>query len=55
MKKESYKLPIETNMYDMSFCCADCKTECARRKACGGICTVSDFSSVCSDYKKKDK
>jgi hypothetical protein len=53
IKKESYKLPFYISMYDMCYCCANCKTKCGRRKAPVGVHTASDFSSVCSDYEEE--
>lgn len=53
MKKENYCLPEDFPMYDMCHCCADCLTPCARKKPSEErFFTVSDFSSVCSKYKK---
>lgn len=50
---ESYYLESDCNMYDMCYCCADCRKDCARKQYFEGICTVSDFSSVCSDYEEE--
>lgn len=51
IKKESYKLSVDSSMYDMCYCHANCKTKCARRQVPIGIYTTSDFSNVCSDYE----
>lgn len=51
-EQQHYGLPEDYNMYDMCHCCAKCSTKCARRKPVSGICTVSDFSDNCLDYKE---
>ena len=52
-EKCSYKVPEECSMYDMCYCVANnCSTPCARKKGPSGICTVSDFTRVCSDYQE---
>lgn len=54
MKKESCYLEPSFPMWDMCYCCADCAKDCARKTPYGEIvCTVSDFSKVCSEYEKK--
>ena len=52
MKKYSYKLPEDYPMYDMCYCIAKCKTPCARKKPCVGICTASDFTNSCKELKR---
>ena len=52
-KKESYFLDESYSMYDMCYCIGKkCKKKCARKKSSEGICTVSDFTLVCSDYEE---
>ena len=53
-EKSDFCLTPDFPMYDMCHCAANCDTPCARRKTVAGICTVSDFSSVCSSYKAKE-
>lgn len=54
VKKESWYLQPSFPMWDMCYCCADCAKNCARKKPSEErICTVSDFSEVCSGYEKK--
>jgi len=51
IKKESCFLDESYSMYDMCYCMAKCKKPCARKRATSGICTVSDFTNVCSDFE----
>ena len=53
-KKYSYYIPEHYTMYDMCYCMSEkCIQNCARKKGASGICTVSDFTKSCSDYKEK--
>ena len=53
-KKYSYYIPEHYIMYDMCYCMSEkCIQNCARKKGASGICTVSDFTKSCSDYKEK--
>lgn len=52
IKKESYKLPPTTSMYDTCYCMSKCVTPCGRQQKPEGIYTASDLGQVCSDYKE---
>ena len=54
-KKYSYYLPPSFCMYDMCYCMANCKKDCARKQTPHGYVTTSDFTEVCCDYEEGDK
>ena len=52
--KIDYSLSKDESMEDMCYCTASCSVECARKKPPKGICTMSDLSVVCSQYKEEE-
>ena len=53
-EKKDYSLPKSTSMEDKCYCVALCATSCARKKCpMEVIYTVSDFSDICTKYRKE--
>lgn len=46
------KIPLNDINVDTSFCIAHCSRECARKQIPIGVCTLSDFTEICLDFKK---